>query len=485
MFLSTDIRGGGLPAKTLCLTYDDGPGEQTAELGEYLFQQGIQAAFFAIGRRAAAAPGTLAQLARWGHLMANHTSTHPDLRRLPPDGEALVREVLDAHAAIADAAIAGTAGGVRRLLRAPYGYWSSDVARLLNADARTRRYTGPVYWDMNGEDWRHWRDGVSAEVCADDYFEVIERKGSGIVLMHDSSAEEELAQVNDTCRMTRLLIPRLLDDGYRFVRLDAVPEVRSALGEDRHLFLSPHCDDAVLSCGGQIRQRVEQGQRVQVLTLFAGRPGAGLSPFARELHRLWGDPPDLVGLRRAEDEEALRLLGAEPLRLDEREALYRQGPDGAWLYPDRESLFGAVHPAERQRPAELAAAVARHLPETGGVTVHAPLGVGNHVDHQIAHAAARCLEERGIAVWFYEDYPYAGRPGRVEQARAARGAGQWEPLVIPLTEEQVSARVEAIHAYGSQLFSLFHDRGETPGEHVRRTAAAVGAGRPAERIWIP
>jgi peptidoglycan/xylan/chitin deacetylase (PgdA/CDA1 family)/LmbE family N-acetylglucosaminyl deacetylase len=481
MFLSTDLRGGALSGKTLCLTYDDGPGAQTAELGEYLFLQGIQATFFAIGQRAAAAPpGTLAQLARWGHLVANHTSTHPDLRSLLPDGDAIVREVLDAHTALAAAG-----GGGSLLLRPPYGYWSGDLARILNADARTRRYAGPVYWDIDGKDWQHWRDGASAQACADRYFAEIERKGSGIVLMHDSSAEEGLARVNDTCRMTRLLIPRLLENGYRFIRLDAVPDVRSALGEDRHLFLSPHFDDAVLSCGGQIRQRVEQGQQVRVLTLFAGRPGAALSPLAQELHRLWGDPPDLVGLRRAEDEKALRLLGAEPLRLDEREALYRQGPDGAWLYPDRESLFGEIHPAERGRPAALAAAVARHLPPTGGVTVHAPLGVGNHVDHQIAHAAARCLQERGITVWFYEDYPYAGRPGRLDSAREARGALLWEPRIIPLTEEQISARVEAVHAYRSQLSSLFHGREETPEEHVRRTAAEVGGGRPAERIWIP
>jgi len=482
-FLSIDVRGGGLPAKTLCLTYDDGPGAQTAELGEYLFRQGIQATFFAIGKRAAAAPGTLAELARWGHRVANHTSTHPDLRSLVPDGEAIVREVLDAHAVLA------AAGGGSLLLRPPYGYWSVGVARALNADPRTRRYTGPLYWDVDGEDWRHWRDGAPAQACADHYFAEIERKGRGIVLMHDGAAEEDLARVNDTCRMTRLLIPRLLENGYRFIRLDAVPEVRSALGADGHLFLSPHFDDAVLSCGGQIRQWVETGQQVRVLTLFAGRPGAGLSPFAQELHRLWGDPSDPVGLRSAEDEEALRILGAEPLRSGEPEALYRQGPDGAWLYPDRESLFGEVHPAERRRPAELAAAVAvhlpAHLPKTGGVTVHAPLGVGNHVDHQIVHAAARCLQARGIAVWFYEDYPYTRRPGRLDDARAARGALGWEPRIIPLTEGQIGARVEAIRAYRSQLASLFQGRPGTPEENVRRAAVQVGGGRPAERIWIP
>jgi len=256
-------------------------------------------------------------------------------------------------------------------------------------------------------------------------------------------------------------------------------------GRALHLFLSPHLDDAVLSCGGQIRQRVEKGQQVRVLTLFAGRPGAGLSPFAQEIHRFWGDPPDPVGLRWAEDEEALRILGAEPRRIGERDALYRQGRDGAWLYPDGDSLFGAVHPAESAWPAELAAAVAAHLPATGRVTIHAPLGVGNHVDHQIAHAAARCLQARGVAAWFYEDYPYARRPGQLDRARAACGGLRWTPRIIPLTEGQVSARIEAIGAYRSQLGGLFRGRTGTTGEHVRRDSTEVGGGRPAERVWIP
>jgi LmbE family N-acetylglucosaminyl deacetylase len=252
-----------------------------------------------------------------------------------------------------------------------------------------------------------------------------------------------------------------------------------------HLFLSPHFDDAVLSCGGQIRQRVEEGQPVRVLTLFAGRPGAGLSPFAQELHRLWDDPPDPVGLRQAEDDEALRILGAEPRRIDERDALYRQGADGAWLYPDRDALFGAVHPIERPWPAELAAAVAAHLPATGDVTIHAPLGVGNHVDHQIAHAAARCLQERGITAWFYEDYPYAWRPGQIDRALEARGGLGWEPRLIPLTEGQIGARIAALRAYRSQVGNLFQSREGTPEELVRRDAIQVGGGRPAERVWIP
>src|SRR5580765_7737595 len=45
------INGSGLPAKTVVLTYDDGPDEHTLELAHYLTDQGVHATFFVNGRR--------------------------------------------------------------------------------------------------------------------------------------------------------------------------------------------------------------------------------------------------------------------------------------------------------------------------------------------------------------------------------------------------------------------------------------------------
>jgi hypothetical protein len=57
----------------------------------------------------------------------------------------------------------------------------------------------------------------------------------------------------------------------------------------RSIFLSPHPDDAVLSCGGWIDQLAQNGERPLVLTVFGGdRPAAvPLSAFARSLHERW------------------------------------------------------------------------------------------------------------------------------------------------------------------------------------------------------
>ena len=55
------------------------------------------------------------------------------------------------------------------------------------------------------------------------------------------------------------------------------------------LYISPHFDDAVFSCGSQIYDRIQRGERVVVVTVCAAPPPAlsELSPFAAGLHARW------------------------------------------------------------------------------------------------------------------------------------------------------------------------------------------------------
>src|SRR5579871_4277144 len=170
MFSDCDIKGSQLPTKTLCLTYDDGPGPHTAELGRYLFEQGIQAAFFVIGRHAEHQQATLRHLRNWGHLIGNHTYSHPGLVALAESGGDVVGEVERA-----DALLRPLVSGPMIYLRAPYGNWrqtvevapgvfrdrpESIVAGILNASGKFPHVVGPVNWDIVAEDWECWRRGV-------------------------------------------------------------------------------------------------------------------------------------------------------------------------------------------------------------------------------------------------------------------------------------------------------------------------------------
>jgi peptidoglycan/xylan/chitin deacetylase (PgdA/CDA1 family) len=237
VFLDRDIKGGGLLPKTLCLTYDDGPGPQTRELGEYLSGEGIRVTFFVVGRHAEGRGPLLRQLTAWGHLVGNHTYSHPGLVALALAGGDVAGEL-----ARADAILREYAPGAVRFFRAPYGNWrekqatdseedksTSVVAEVLNWSGRFPDYVGPVNWDISAADYDYWRRGATAEECARAYLEKVERVGRGIVLMHDSSDEEAARANNRALEATRLLVPALKARGYRFVRLDEVPQVGEAV----------------------------------------------------------------------------------------------------------------------------------------------------------------------------------------------------------------------------------------------------------------
>src|SRR5690242_9207151 len=119
----------------------------------------------------------------------------------------------------------------------------------------------------------------------------------------------------------------------------------------RHIFLSPHFDDAVYSCGGTLGVQVYAGVRPLVITVFGGLPAPTLplSPFAQEQHRRWGadptkEPGDMIERRRQEDAAALDYLQADYLWLDYTEAIYRGTP--AYYNNDRELMGGEVQPAD-------------------------------------------------------------------------------------------------------------------------------------------
>jgi LmbE family N-acetylglucosaminyl deacetylase len=291
-----------------------------------------------------------------------------------------------------------------------------------------------------------------------------------------------------------------------------------------HLYISPHLDDAVLSCGGRMWRQTQAGERVLVVTIFAGAPASDLplSPFARALHALWG-LADPVAARREEDAAALARLGAEGVYWPYVDCIYRQAADGRLIYDSEEALFGEVHPADGGLIAELAGRL-RTLVAEQAVAIYAPLAVGRHVDHQIVRRAVEGLE----GMTYYEDYPYAGKPGALEAVlggelsistlspllpptgeggiipppegdgrlvphpwRGRSGGGedrrfpaqQWQTELVALSPQALEAKIAAIACYSSQFITLGWADAEEMSAAVRAFARQTEGDEPAERYW--
>jgi len=254
-----------------------------------------------------------------------------------------------------------------------------------------------------------------------------------------------------------------------------------------HVYLSPHLDDAVLSCGGGIHAQVAAGESVLVATLFSEGPANPapelLSPFAAELHRRWGLGHDPMAGRRAEDRRALALLGATVLHLPFADGVYRTGPDGTPLYPSRNAIFGLPHPTESEASGlldQLIHALATLLTSPQS-RIYVPLGVGGHVDHRLTRLAAERWHPARADFSYYEEYPYAEAPAEVQ---AALNNGPWQAQLVPLTEADLAAKVAAIACYASQIGTFFASRAEM-AQRVRAYAAHLTGGQGyAERLFL-
>ena len=105
-----EVAGG----KSICLTIDDGPCADTAELLDLLDAHQAKAVFFLIGERAAARPEAVREILRRGHRIGNHTQTHPWLSF---QSSRVIREQLrDCNHALED-----TIGAPIHYLRPPHG----------------------------------------------------------------------------------------------------------------------------------------------------------------------------------------------------------------------------------------------------------------------------------------------------------------------------------------------------------------------------
>jgi peptidoglycan/xylan/chitin deacetylase (PgdA/CDA1 family) len=234
-----NLTGASLPPKTLALTFDDGPGLRTSELSTFLKNQGIAAGFFVNGRMIQDNV-VLTQLIADGHVIGNHTQTHTSLTGHSTGSRHLDDANTVSELAQTDALIAPFVTANRFMFRAPYGDFDGASAAAINASAMSK-YVGPIYWNIGNNmgphqavDWDCWQSGNDGAVltvarCGELYLEEIDAVGRGVILMHDPYFIGGNPANGGTVDMVENIVPVLKAKGYKFVRVDEVPEIAAGL----------------------------------------------------------------------------------------------------------------------------------------------------------------------------------------------------------------------------------------------------------------
>jgi LmbE family N-acetylglucosaminyl deacetylase len=198
----------------------------------------------------------------------------------------------------------------------------------------------------------------------------------------------------------------------------------------RLLIVSPHCDDAVFSCGWLLAAHPGS----VVMTIFAAGPPchARLTEWDQAAGFEQGE--DVMAQRRHEDARALALLSSYPLWLNFHDSQYQRSPAAGRITLAVHSVMQAVQPH----------------------SIFVPWGLF-HSDHTLASEACMVLRpaypDRG---WFlYEDAIYRRIPGLLSEriARMRAHGIRAHPVTVGTIRDS-ARKSEAIHCYRSQLRAL-------------------------------
>ena len=193
----------------LALTFDDGPNPDcTPQLLDLLDQHGVKATFFLIGKYAVAERILAKYVASRGHLIGNHTWSHPNLSLTAP------KKVREELRNTSDAIEQITAKPVR-YFRPPFGARRPDVLRA----ARDLGLT-PVLWNAMTNDWSEpAADRIAASLSAK--IKALDRSGSAAnIVLHDGSHREPAANRLPSITAAGLLLAHYAAT-HRFVTIDA------------------------------------------------------------------------------------------------------------------------------------------------------------------------------------------------------------------------------------------------------------------------
>ncbi|MFJ5775600.1 polysaccharide deacetylase family protein [Streptomyces sp. NPDC093094] len=178
--------------RTMVLTFDDGPDPRyTPEILDTLRDHDVRAMFFVCGEMASSHQDLLARMSDEGHVVGNHTWSHPLLTRL---SRSRIREEMERTCEVIEEGY----GDRPEWFRAPYGAWNRAVFQL-GAELGME----PLAWTVDTLDWTS--PGTRA---------ITRRVENGaapgvVVLSHDAGGDR-----SQSVKALRAYLPQLLDAGY-------------------------------------------------------------------------------------------------------------------------------------------------------------------------------------------------------------------------------------------------------------------------------
>ncbi|MFF1421742.1 polysaccharide deacetylase family protein [Streptomyces sp. NPDC058280] len=179
--------------RSMVLTFDDGPDpDYTPDILRTLRKYDVRAMFFVCGEMADVNGDLMREMADDGHIICNHTWSHPELPLLPPSR-------MRSQLARTSDVIEKTVGTPPLWYRAPYGAWNKKLFEI-----GAKLDMEPLAWTVDSLDWTN--PGTNRIVSG-----ILGGAGPGVVVLsHDAGGNR-----SQSVEALREYLPSLLDEGYR------------------------------------------------------------------------------------------------------------------------------------------------------------------------------------------------------------------------------------------------------------------------------
>ncbi len=200
----------GSNTQELALTFDDGPNDPyTQQLLELLHRHQARATFFLVGDYVRRRPDIVREIQQAGHLLGNHTVTHPSLLWESPSR--VREELIGGSAAIEDAT-----GEAVKWFRPPFGARRPDVLRTA-----VELGLAPVMWNITAHDWDATDPKALAAKVQSGILRNQRRHRASNILLHDGSHRNFGFDRSVTLAATTSLLQSWKGSPFRMVTVDA------------------------------------------------------------------------------------------------------------------------------------------------------------------------------------------------------------------------------------------------------------------------
>lgn len=218
----------------------------------------------------------------------------------------------------------------------------------------------------------------------------------------------------------------------------------------KYIFISPHLDDAILSCGNLIYDLKNNNKKIIIVTIFT-KASKVVSQQAKEFlnQSRYENANKLFEDRKIDDLKVCKFLGVR--------AVHMGFIDAAWRHYNRKLIYrsnerqysGRISYKDKDLIKELTRKLNRMIDNNNKILLLSPLGIGNHIDHLIVNNIVNKIKIDKI---FWEDFPYNTKGNNFKRRLYLY---KKYDLLFKIDNSNFSKKVNLIKLYKSQFNLLF------------------------------